>query len=73
MTNPRIVKSDPPETPEILAEAIVRIGAGFATLEKSGLNRRAIVLLLQDYTKVGKRDIELILAALPKLRGYYCR
>lgn len=69
----KIVKSDPPETTEILAEAIVRIGDSVAKLNQSGLNHRAIVLLLQDSTKLPKRDIEAILTALPRLKGWYCR
>jgi hypothetical protein len=68
-----IVKSDPPETTEILAEAIVRIGEAADKLKSSGLNRKAIVLLLHDATKVGKKDIDAILNALPRLRGWYCR
>lgn len=73
MSNVRVVKSDPPETTEILAEAIVRIGDSVAKLNASGLNRKAIILLLHDATKVGKRDIEVILDALPRLRGWYCK
>ena len=62
-----------PESTEILAEAIVNIGAAFVSLQKSGLNRKAIVLLLQDATKLPRRDIESVLDALPRLRGWYCR
>lgn len=69
----QVVKSDPPESTEILAEAIVRIGDAVAKLNGSGLNRKAIILLLQDATKVGKKDIETILDALPRLRGWYCK
>lgn len=68
-----VVKSDPPESTEILAEAIVRIGEAAEKLNASGLNRKAIVLLLHDATKVGKKDIETILDALPRLRGWYCK
>lgn len=70
----RVIKSETnPETTEILAEAIVRIGKGLADLQKSGLNQKAIVLLLHDATKVGKPDIRKILDALPRLAGWYCR
>lgn len=69
----QVVKSDPPETTEILAEAIVRLGEAVKKLDGSGLNRKAIVLLLHDATKVGKRDIEEILDAIPRLRGWYCK
>ena len=68
-----VVKSDPPESTEILAEAIVRIGEAAARLNASGLNRKAIVLMLHDATKVGKKDIETVLDALPRLRGWYCK
>jgi uncharacterized protein with von Willebrand factor type A (vWA) domain len=71
--NVRVVKSDPPETKEILAEAITRIGNSVAVLNSNGLNKRAIVLLLQDATGLKRSDITLILDALPKLRGWYCR
>lgn len=73
MANIRVTKSDPPETKEILAEAIVRIGDNVKKLSDSGLNRKAVVLLLHDATKVSKRDIGAILDALPRLRGWYCR
>lgn len=68
-----VTKSDPPESTEILAEAIVRIGEAHEKLQASGLNDKAIVLLRHDATKVPKRDIKLILGALPRLRGWYCR
>ena len=70
----RIKKNEvAPESKEILAEAIVRIGDAFAKLQESGLNREAIVVLIQDATKISKRDINEVLNALNKLRGWYCR
>lgn len=62
-----------PETKEILAEAIVRIGEGFDKLQKSGLNRKAIIILIQAETKLSQRDITTVLDALPRLAGWYCR
>lgn len=70
---PKIVKSDPPETKEILAEAIVRIGKGMKQLTDSGLNKDAVLVLLYEQTKVAKRDIRAIIEALPRLAGWYCR
>jgi hypothetical protein len=69
----QVVKSDPPESKEILTEAIVRVGDAVHKLNASGLNRKAIVLLLNDATKVNRADIIKILDALPKLRGWYCK
>lgn len=37
----------PPDA-DTLAEAVVKIAAGFDRLSKSGLNRKAIVILLND-------------------------
>lgn len=52
----KVTKSDPPETTEILAESIVKLGKALDHLNSSGMNRKAIVLLLQDATKLPKRD-----------------
>lgn len=75
MVNTKIVKSDPPESTEILAEAVVKISEGMDKLinNDKGLKRETIVLLLHDATKVKKSDIKKILDALPRLRGWYCR
>ena len=56
-----------------LAEAIMRIGDAMRKLESSGLNRRAVIVLLHDATKLPKRDIELMLDTLPKLQHMFCR
>jgi hypothetical protein len=54
-----------------LAEAIVKISAGFEDLKKSGLNQKAIVVLLNDSTGIGKRDIERVLLGLHDLAKVY--
>lgn len=72
----RIKKNEEkPESKEILAEAIIRIGSALDDLRKNGINERAVIVLLHDAinAKVGKNDIKLILNTLPKLRGWYCR
>lgn len=73
--NPKVTKSDPPESTELMAASIVKISEAMGKLlsEPGGLTTEAIVLLLHDRTKVGKPDIRAILEALPQLRGYYCR
>ncbi len=73
--NAKVIKSDPPESTELMAASIVRISNAMQKLlsEPGGLTSEAIVLLLNDYTKVGKPDIRAILKALPQLKGYYCR
>ena len=72
--NIKVVKNaEKPESKEILAEAIVRIGSAMDALTKSGLNERAIVVLIHAETKIGLGDIRTVLGALKKLRGWYCR
>jgi len=72
--NVKVIKSEPPETTEILAEAITRIGDAMNKLSKdSGLNERAIIILIQAKTKLSRRDITTVLDALKRLRGWYCR
>ena len=69
----KVIKSDPPESTEILAEAIVRISAAFDALQKSGLNRKAIVVLIQAETRIAARDINAVLDAMARLKVWYCR
>ena len=73
--NAKVIKSDPPESTELLVASIVKISDAMGKLlsEPGGLTSEAIVLLLNDYTKVGKPDIRAVLKALPQLRAYYCR
>jgi hypothetical protein len=73
MTNVKVIKSDPPETKEILASAIVKLGEALDTLEAANLNERAVIVLLHDATKVNKTDIVTILRAIPRLKSWYCR
>lgn len=69
----KVKKSDPPESTEILAEAITRISAGLTKLQDSGLNQEAIIVLIQHKTKLPKRDIQNVLWAQRQLAAWYCR
>jgi len=74
MTRVKVKKSEPPESTEILAEAIVNIGNAVKKLsDDSGLNKRAIVILIQAETKLSRRDIITVLDSLPRLRSWYCK
>lgn len=68
-----VKKSDPPESKEILAEAIVRIGASMKKLGDSGINETGIIALVHDHTKQPKKTIKLVLNSLRQLEGWYCR
>lgn len=75
--NIKIVKNEEnPETPEVLADAIIRIANAFEKLMSQELKQEALVALLKEMpgmTTVGKRDIALILTNLKRLKGYYVR
>ena len=72
-TRVKVKKSEPPESKEILAEAIVNIGNAAKKLLASGINKRAVIILLQAETKLSQRDIRTVLDALPQLERWYCR
>jgi hypothetical protein len=56
---------------ERIATAVRQIGDIGKKLNASGLNRKAVILLIHDATNVPKRDIKLILDALPNLPRWY--
>ena len=77
--NPVEVKQDPlnPIKDTILAEAIVRVSKAAAQLNASGLNRRAIIVLIHDALPSGRNRpgmtaIRAILDAMEELEGRYC-
>ena len=68
---------DNPETPEVLAEAIIKIADGFEKLLNTQLNEKAIVALILSMPgmtgQVSKHQIQLVLKNLKTLKGYYLR
>ena len=65
-----------PETPEVLAASIIKIASAFEQLLTGPLRQDAIVALLlnmRGMAGVGKREAELILDNLKRLKGYYIR
>lgn len=62
-----------PPTQETLAESIVAIARASEKLFKSGLNRKAILVLLSHSSGVSKRDCEYVLNHLALLEGAYCK
>ena len=69
----KVIKSDPPESKEILAEAIVNIGNVVKKLNANGVNKKALIVLIHDFTKVPKGQIKTILESLPQLERWYCK
>ena len=63
-----------PVEKNILAQAVVRISEAASDLRRSsGLNDRALVLLISASSKVGKPDVEAVLRSLENLKRDYCR
>ena len=74
MAKTTIVQStEEPEPLEIIADAVIKVADGLEAINRSRLSRRAVVLLLQDATKLGRRDIEAMLDAGPLLKDYYIK
>lgn len=75
--NVRIIKNEEnPESAELLASSIVQVAAGFEKVLASPLSRRALVVLLHDgigVSKITKGQIELVIDALPRLKGWYIK
>lgn len=56
---------------EVLAQTIVDISTSMKRLLASGLNRKAIIILIHDQSRIGKREIELVLNNLDALAEDY--
>jgi hypothetical protein len=59
-----------PEPLEVIAASVIKVAEGIEKMAKSGLSKRAIVVLLNDVTGVPKGHIGLLIDAGPALRRY---
>ena len=69
------VKSDVenPVAIELLEQAIVDISKGMKRISESRINRRGLVALIQDSTKMPKSQIEYVLNSLESLETTYLK
>lgn len=58
-------------TTTVLAESIVRLSDAATKMLDSGLNMRAVTVLLKDKTGIPMAVIERVLRALPELKATY--
>lgn len=58
---------------EVLAEHIAKISQASSALKESRLKDHTVLLLLHDLTKLPRRDIRLVLDALPALETNYLK
>jgi hypothetical protein len=56
-----------------IAEGIRRFSHVADALAHSGLNQRAIIVLLKDATGIPQKEIKVILETMPRLKELYCR
>jgi hypothetical protein len=77
MVNVKIKKTEgAEESAELLAASIVQVSDGFEALMKAGLNRSALRVLIRNgigWNKITGDQVDLVLDALPRLKGWYIR
>lgn len=65
-----------PESVELLAQSVIQVAEGFEKLQQTPLTQRALIVLLHDGIgagKITKGQIQLVLEALPRLKGWYIK
>lgn len=79
VNNIKVVKSqESPETPEVLATSLVKIGEAMEKLTKmpGGLNNdgiSALVCNMKGMSQLKKNDVLIVLDGLSRLKSYYIR
>ena len=79
VNNIKVVKNEEnPETPEILAASLIKIGDAMERLRaKGGLDDDTIAILVANMRglngKVTKGDVRLVIDGLARLKSYYIR
>jgi hypothetical protein len=71
---PKITQSETePVAPEIMARSIEEIAKAMKTLSATRLKRDAVIILIHARSKVGKREIELVLNNLEELEQIWLK
>lgn len=68
----RIKPREPSDRKEVLALSIEQACESLKKLMGSGLNRKAIVTLVSDDARLGKREVEKVIDSLAGLHKTYC-
>lgn len=63
--------ADEPISKDVLAKSICDLSDSLNKILLSGLNEKAIVVLLQDSTKCSKRTIKRVIDSIGQLRADY--
>lgn len=65
-----------PESVELLAQSVIQVAEGFKKFLSTSLTQRALIVLLHDgvgQAKISKKQIKLVLEALPRLKAWYIK
>lgn len=62
-----------PAQEETLVAVIRKISECMESLTRSGLNRAAVIVLLKEETRLGKREIGMVLDSLAELEDRYTK
>jgi len=79
INNIKVIKNEEkPETPEILAESLIKISDAMEKLQqKGGLDDDAISVLIVNMKgmagKISKSEVRLVINGLARLKSYYIR
>lgn len=70
----RVIQDETNPIPaELIAESIVAIGNAMRKINETRLTRRAIITLIHEDSKIGRRDIEIVLNNLDTLEGQWLK
>jgi hypothetical protein len=58
---------------DVIATSIQKIAEGIERINSSQVNRRCVIVLLADYTKVSRSDIVKVLDGLASLKAVYLK
>jgi hypothetical protein len=67
-----VQKPDEEVAAEVLASSIKKIADGLAGWTRGGMRQRALILLLNDVSKVSKTDIMYVLNSISALEREFC-
>ena len=56
---------------QVIAQSIVKIAEGWDKINRSGLNMKAVLLLISHSSGVSQRDVKAVIYALNSLKADY--
>lgn len=69
----KVIQPEPPIPVEILATSIADIAKAMKAIDNSRLNRKALIILIQAWSRASQRDIGNVLDCLASLEVIYLK